>query len=206
MTQSETSERRFSVFRVMFYLTGNPILTAATSRAYVMYSFAVVTCVSITSVTMALEPLMNLSDLEHCMQSARVVVPMLICIWIHVLRFKKRQLARLLALTESCSWSGLPTRDPSRGTLTMAGRIPLIQRLTWQSCVLIMASHTVHQIHRLITTKDRPLVFNAWFPFDTRESPVFELIYISQARQRFAACIIVGSGSLGKSFLEAIRN
>ncbi|PNF39595.1 hypothetical protein B7P43_G11043, partial [Cryptotermes secundus] len=95
-------------------------------------------------------------------------------------RFKKRQLARLLALTESCSWSGLPTRDPSRGTLTMAGRIPLIQRLTWQSCVLIMASHTVHQIHRLITTKDRPLVFNAWFPFDTRESPVFELIYISQ--------------------------
>jgi hypothetical protein len=64
----------------------------------------------------------------------------------------------------------------------MAGRIPLIQRLTWQSCVLIMVSHTVHQVHRLITTNDRPLVFNAWFPFNTTESPVFELIYISQVR------------------------
>jgi hypothetical protein len=86
MAESERSERRFRVFRVMFYLTGNPILSAATSRAYGVYSLAVMTCASITSVTMALEPLMNLSDLEHCMQSARVVVPMLICIWIHVLR------------------------------------------------------------------------------------------------------------------------
>jgi hypothetical protein len=64
----------------------------------------------------------------------------------------------------------------------MAGRIPLIQRLTWQSCVLIMVSHAVHQVHRLITRNDRPLVFNAWFPFDTTESPVFELTYISQVR------------------------
>jgi hypothetical protein len=64
----------------------------------------------------------------------------------------------------------------------MAGRIPLIQRLTWQSCVLIMVSHAVHQIHRLTTRNDRPLVFNAWFSFDTRDSPVFELIYISQVR------------------------
>jgi hypothetical protein len=86
MADGETSERRFRVFRVMFYLTGNPILTAATSRTYGAYSLAVVMCVSVTSLTMALEPLMNLSDLEHCMQSARVVVPMLICIWIHVLR------------------------------------------------------------------------------------------------------------------------
>jgi hypothetical protein len=86
MTDAVTSERRFRVFRVMFYLTGDPILSAETSGAYGAYTLAIITCVCITSVTMALEPLMNLSDLEHCMQSARVVVPMLICIWIHVLR------------------------------------------------------------------------------------------------------------------------
>jgi hypothetical protein len=86
MADGETSERRFRVFRLMFYLTGNPILSNETSGAYGAYSFAIATCVSVTSVTMGLEPLMNLSDLEHCMQSARVVVPMLICIWIHVLR------------------------------------------------------------------------------------------------------------------------
>jgi hypothetical protein len=97
-------------------------------------------------------------------------------------RLKKRQLASLLTLTESCSWSGLPPRDLCTGTLTMAGRIPLIQRLTWVSCVLIMVSHTVHQIHRLTTRNDRPLVFNAWFPVDTTQTPVFQLIYISQVR------------------------
>jgi hypothetical protein len=62
----------------------------------------------------------------------------------------------------------------------MAGCIPLIQRLAWQSSVLIMVSHAVHQTQRLATRSDRPLVFNAWFPFDTTTSPVFELVYISQ--------------------------
>jgi hypothetical protein len=64
----------------------------------------------------------------------------------------------------------------------MAGRIPMIQKLTWQSIVLIMVSHAVHQTHRLATRNDRPLVFNAWFPFDTTGSPVYELVYLSQVR------------------------
>jgi hypothetical protein len=62
----------------------------------------------------------------------------------------------------------------------MAGRIPLIQKLTWRSIVLIMVSHAVHQTHRLTTMNDRPLVFNAWFPFNTTGSPAYELIYVSQ--------------------------
>jgi hypothetical protein len=87
MAADETTEGRFRVFRVLFYLTGNPILsTTVPSRAYRAYSVATVTCVSVTSLTMTLEPLMNLADLEHCMQSARVVIPMFICIWIHILR------------------------------------------------------------------------------------------------------------------------
>jgi hypothetical protein len=70
---------------------------------------------------------------------------------------------------------------PSKGTLTMAGCILLIQRLTWQSWVL-MVSHAVHQVHHLIMTNDRPLVFNAWFPSNTTENPMFELIYILLVR------------------------
>jgi hypothetical protein len=62
----------------------------------------------------------------------------------------------------------------------MAGRIPLIQKFTWQSILLIMVSHAVHQTHRLATRNDRPLVFNAWFPFDTTNSPVYELVYLVQ--------------------------
>jgi hypothetical protein len=87
MAADETTERRFRVFRVLFYLTGNPILNTTTpSKAYLAYSVVIVTCVFVTSLTMILEPLMNLNDIEHYMQSARVVVPMFICIWIHILR------------------------------------------------------------------------------------------------------------------------
>jgi len=86
MAVVETTERRFRVFRVLFYLTGNPMLSASTARAYRAYSVIIMACVSITSLTMTMEPLMNLADLEHCMQSARVVIPMFICLWIHILR------------------------------------------------------------------------------------------------------------------------
>jgi len=86
MAVVETTERRFRVFRVLFYLTGNPMLRVSTARAYRAYSWIIMTCVFITSLTMTLEPLMNLEDLEHCMQSARVVIPMFICLWIHILR------------------------------------------------------------------------------------------------------------------------
>jgi hypothetical protein len=86
MAAVETTERRFRVFRVLFYLTGNPMLSVSTARAYRAYSTVIMTCVSVTSLTMTLEPLMNLADLEHCMQSARVVIPMFICLWIHILR------------------------------------------------------------------------------------------------------------------------
>lgn len=86
MAAVEKTESRFRVFRVLFYLTGNPMLSVSTATAYRAYSVVVMTCVSITSLTMTLEPLMNLADLKHCMQSARVVIPMFICLWIHILR------------------------------------------------------------------------------------------------------------------------
>ena len=86
MAAVETTERRFREFRVLFYLTGNPMLSVSTGRAYRAYSVIIMTCVSITSLSMTLEPLMNLADLEHCMQSVRVVIPMFICLWIHILR------------------------------------------------------------------------------------------------------------------------
>jgi len=73
----------------------------------------------------------------------------------------------------------------------MAGRIPLIQKFTWQSIVLIMVSHAVHQTHRLATRNDRPLVFNAWFPFDTTNSPVYELVYLAQVSAQKKSEILV---------------
>ena len=106
-------------------------------------------------------------------------------------RLKQRQLNDLLALTESCTWSTLPARDPGTGGLTMAGRIPLIQKFTWQSIVLIMVSHAVHQTHRLATRNDCPLVFNAWFPFDTTNSPVYELVYLAQVSAQKESEILV---------------
>jgi len=85
----------------------------------------------------------------------------------------------------------MPARDPGTGGLTMAGRIPLIQKFTWQSIVFIMVSHAVHQTHRLATSNDRPLVYNAWFPFDTANSPVYELVYLAQVSAQKESEILV---------------
>ncbi|KAJ9592474.1 hypothetical protein L9F63_015890, partial [Diploptera punctata] len=167
-----TRQTRFGVFRQLFLLTGDPILSHVSSRLYTLYSCSAILCVVVTSLTMTLDPLVNLNDIRRCTESARVVLPMFICLWIHVTRLKKQQLLRLLDLTEAFSWEDLPMRG-------MAAYIPMIRKYSWPGVLGIMCSHALHQVVRL-SGHERPLVYNAWFPFDATRSPVFELVYLVQ--------------------------
>lgn len=105
---------------------------------------------------------MNLVDAQHCTQTARVVVPLFLSIWIHIVRPHPACASAPDASSSSCTGSW-----PS-------------PRLAHS--VLIILRHAVHQAQRLAARNDRPLVPNAWHPFDTAASPVFELVYISQLK------------------------
>jgi hypothetical protein len=92
----------------------------------------------------------------------------------------KRDIERLLNLTDSFTWEELPTRDPDTGHLTKAGYIPIIQRLSKYTLVLAILYHSIHSSVRLVMSHD--MILTNWYPFDVSVSPVFEIANLTQVR------------------------
>jgi hypothetical protein len=89
---------------------------------------------------------------------------------------------RMLRLTDAFVWEGLPTREPDTGSLAMVAWMPRIQRvitLIMYSAVII---HTTQSILHILIGGDRNLLYSAWYPFDTTNTPAYELIIIVQVK------------------------
>jgi hypothetical protein len=93
-------------------------------------------------------------------------------------RFRKRDLERLLSLTDSFTWEELPSRDPATGYLTKAAYIPIAQSIATYVPTLVYAFHIAQTTVRIVTSRD--MVFPAWLPFDASVSPVYEIATIVQ--------------------------
>jgi hypothetical protein len=91
---------------------------------------------------------------------------------------RKRNIERLLSLTDSFTWEELPTRDPDTGYLTKAGYIPIIQRLTKYSSADMFGFRTAQSTVRIVLNHD--MILTSWFPFDTSASPVYEAMNVIQ--------------------------
>jgi hypothetical protein len=92
--------------------------------------------------------------------------------------YRKHDIERLLSLTESFTWEELPTRDLTTGHITNAGYIPIIQRLTLYASVAMFAYHGTQSALRLVLHHD--MVYTSWYPFDVSESPVYEIVNLTQ--------------------------
>jgi hypothetical protein len=64
----------------------------------------------------------------------------------------------------------------------MAGLIPRIQRFSFIITTTVFTYHIVQTTLRFTTNDDRPFMYGTWYPFDTKTSPTYELINISQVR------------------------
>jgi hypothetical protein len=92
--------------------------------------------------------------------------------------YRKRDLERLLGLTDSFTWEELPTRDPETGHLTKTGHIPIIQKLTKYVPVTLIGYHVTQSTLRIVLSHD--MVFTTWYPFDASVSPVYEIANLTQ--------------------------
>jgi hypothetical protein len=93
-------------------------------------------------------------------------------------RTHKQAIERLLLQTEQFSWEDLPVRDNS-GRITMVGAIPVIRKIAYSSWVLIVP-HSIHMFVRGMGSEE--LGMKMWLPFNTRPSPLHEIIVIIQVR------------------------
>jgi hypothetical protein len=92
--------------------------------------------------------------------------------------FRKRDIERLLSLTDSFTWEELPTRDPDTGYITKAGYIPIIQRLTKYVPASLIGYHVTQSTLRIVLSHD--MVFTTWYPFDASVSPIYEIANLTQ--------------------------
>jgi hypothetical protein len=92
--------------------------------------------------------------------------------------YRKRDIERLLSLTDRFTWEDLPTTDPETGHLTKAGYIPIIQRLTKYVPASLIGYHVTQSTVRILLNHD--MVFTTWYPFEASESPVYEIVNLTQ--------------------------
>ncbi|XP_021920425.1 odorant receptor 2a-like [Zootermopsis nevadensis] len=135
------------------------------------------------------------------MKDIRALLGMQLVVWIHLFfRFRKREIAHLLALTDSFTWEELPTKDPETGRLTKAGYLPVTQKIASHASALIYTFHFVQSSVRIATSHDK--VFPAWFPFDTTVNPAYAAVNLVQAiGSLFITCAFAGFLSLYATFI-----
>jgi len=72
----------------------------------------------------------------------------------------------------------MPTRDADAGHLTAAGWIPRIKVTVNTMAVVALVTYCAQCVFHVV--KSRDLMYLAWYPFDWKVSPFYELVEISQ--------------------------
>jgi hypothetical protein len=92
--------------------------------------------------------------------------------------YRKRDIERLLRLTNSFTWEELPTRDPATGHTTNAGYIPKILSFARYYPALVLLIHFPQSIVRMVISRE--MMITKWYPFDSSLSPMYELVNLTQ--------------------------
>jgi hypothetical protein len=93
-------------------------------------------------------------------------------------RFRKRDIERLVSLTESFTWEELPTRNLDTGKLNKSAYITAIQTIAKFITVLIIGLHGTQSTVRIVSNHE--MIYTAWYPFDASASPAYEIINMLQ--------------------------
>jgi hypothetical protein len=89
---------------------------------------------------------------------------------------------RTLRLTDAFIWEDLPHTDPDTGYLAMVAWIPRIKKVTTFITGSAIIIYVIQNLMLYFASDGHPMVFHAWYPFDTTKSPVYGLVYITQVR------------------------
>jgi hypothetical protein len=112
---------------------------------------------------------------------------------IHVFfcRFRKASLVRMLRLTDAFIWEDLPHTDHDTGSLSMAGWIPRVQKVSFLITSFATIFHVTQSSVRLLTSEDRSMLYGTWYPFNVTKSPTYEFKNVAQVRNPVGSGVII---------------
>lgn len=99
---------------------------------------------------------------------------------LHCSSINLSRLQNVVKMATCFTWSELPTRDPDTGNRTLAASVARSQVLAWRVANLVILSHVLYLILRILTKNANPVFFNAWFPFDLDNILGYSFVLILQ--------------------------
>ncbi|KAJ9589088.1 hypothetical protein L9F63_017617, partial [Diploptera punctata] len=195
MDGKKMSEERFRTLFRLLRSAGLPIYMEKVPVAYKAYMLLILPPTYISLLAVFGDVVQQRNDLKLFMISTRVFIAIADFLWpLTYFSIFQYKLDRLIHITEQFTWEDLPTKDQT----TMAGWINKAQVATKLVYLISMACHLIQSSYRIATIHE--LVFNSWYPFDTTQSPIHEIIIFSQF---FGSHVIVAAFA-GSTALYAV--
>lgn len=85
-----------------------------------------------------------------------------------------------MRLAAAFKYEDLQIKTPADESFKMTALLSAIKSASLKVLVVSLGYHTCYLILRLVVRKDRPLAINAYYGFDTSNSPIYEMINFSQ--------------------------
>jgi hypothetical protein len=73
----------------------------------------------------------------------------------------------------------------------MTALLSVIKPTTIKILIISLGYHTCYLVLRLLFRKDRPLAINAYYGFDTFNSPIYEMVNLSQVRLQMRSSLSI---------------
>jgi hypothetical protein len=86
----------------------------------------------------------------------------------------------MLRFTDAFIWEDLPLTVPDTGSVTMVAWMPRIRKMTTLIWTVALIYYAIQNAVRFSTSNDHVMIYETWYPFDTTESPVYELVILAQ--------------------------
>lgn len=96
----------------------------------------------------------------------------------------------LMRLAAAFKYEDLHVKSSADNSFRMTALLSAIKPATFKVLVISLGYHTCYLILRLVVRKDRPLAINAYYGFQTSNSPIYEMINLSQVSLDFA-CVLL---------------
>lgn len=105
-------------------------------------------------------------------------------------RFEGKAMENLMRLAAAFKYEDMRSRSSADDSFRMTALLSAIKPVTLKVLIGSLGCHTCYLILRLVVRKDRTLVFNAYYGFNTSSSPIYEMINLSQVSIYFSGIFL----------------
>ncbi|XP_033609369.1 uncharacterized protein LOC111869588 [Cryptotermes secundus] len=175
----DVTGNRFRILIILLRTGSVPVYMRNPSLLISVYNVLSVLHAIALYIAFCMDIIVHRNDLKNFMKAFRLLNSATLILWNYFsLRWRLHDFERLLRLTESFTWEDQPTRDPHTGHHTLAGWIPHLQKLWMYILGFSYFFHILQSGVRMLVYHE--LMFPAWYPFDTVNSPGYELAIFMQ--------------------------